>query len=161
MDGIYALWPTLTGGGLKLPDFTPDPNDFDSDDTHLIDLELRHLRGAASRFEVSTEELKRLIEDVEVIQNELERLSKTRTVSQRLVEKFVPILRTSRELQLSTLNVLRMNLQEIARTLDSHRSADERQLVDIVDSLVERLARIDVHESRLNALEQRTRKLSG
>ena len=138
-----------------MPDLTPDPNDLNLDDAHRIDLELRHLRGVASRFEVSTEELRRLIEDVEVIRIELERLSKTRTAAQRLIEKFVPILRTSRELQLSTLNVLRMNLQEIARTLDSHRSADERQLVDIVDSLVERLARIDVHEARLNALEQR------
>jgi len=144
-----------------LQDLTPDLSDLDADDAHFIDLELRHLRGAASRFEVSTKELRRLIEDVEVIRIELERLSKTRSVAQRLVEKFVPILRTSRELQLSTLNVLRMNLQEIARTLESHRSADERQLVDVIDSLVERLARVDVHESRLNALEQRTRKLSG
>ena len=76
---------------------------------------------------------------------------------QRLLERLVPILKIGRELQLSTLGVLRMNLDEIARTLDSQRSADERQLVDIIDSLVERLARIDVHESRINALEQRTR----
>lgn len=127
------------------------------DSTELEEeLELRHLRGVAARFEVDSSELKRLIRDLDQIEEGLLQLDTSRSLLERVLDRILPRRRVMRQLFRSTINVLRMNLEEVARLSDAQRSADERQLVDLVDALVERLAQIDVLDSRLRALEQQS-----
>jgi hypothetical protein len=132
-------------------------SDTQRDSTELEEeLELRHLRGVAARFEVDASELKRLIRDLDRIEDGLLQLDASRSLLQRLLDRILPTHRATRQLFRSTINVLRMNLEEVARLSDAQRSADERQLIDLVDALVERLAEIDVLDSRLRAMEQQS-----
>lgn len=127
------------------------------DSTELEEeLELRHLRGVAARFEVDSSELKRLTRDLDQIEDRLLQLDASRSLLERVLDRILPTHRVMRQLFRSTINVLRMNLEEVARLSDAQRSADERQLVDLVDALVERLAQIDVLDSRLRAMEQQS-----
>lgn len=127
-----------------------DPTDLEEE------LELRHLRGVAARFEVDSSELRRLVRDLDRIEDSILQLEASRSLIERAVERLLPTHRSMRQLFISTVNVLRMNLEEVARLSDAQRSADERQLVDLVDALVERLAEIDVLGSRLRAVEQQS-----
>jgi hypothetical protein len=127
-----------------------DPTDLEEE------LELRHLRGVAARFEVGSSELRRLIRDLDQVEASLLRLDTSRSLIERVVERVLPTHQAMRQLFVSTINVLRMNLEEVARLADAQRSADERQLTDLLDALVERLADIDVLDSRLRAMEQQS-----
>ena len=127
---------------------SPDPSEREED------LELQHLRGAAARFEVDSSELRRLVDDLDQLEAAILCIEESRSLLEKLADRLLPATRSSRQVLLSTINVLRMNLGEIARLTDAQRSADERQLLDLLDALVERLADIDVLHSRLEALEQ-------
>jgi len=118
------------------------------------ELELRHLRGVAARFELDATELRRLTSDLDEIHNRLDYLAQSRSILERLFERLLPNFGHTRQLLISTINVLQMNLEEVARLLDAQREADQRQLLDLVDGLVTRLADIDAMHARLRALEQ-------
>lgn len=118
------------------------------------ELELRHLRGTATRFELDSSELRRLISDLDQVEAALVELDSERSLLEKIAERLLPAGRSGRRLLVSMINVVRMNLEEIVRLADAQRSADERQLLDLVDALVERLADIDVLHARLRAVEQ-------
>jgi hypothetical protein len=110
----------------------------------------RHLLGAASRFELSTQTLSLLesrsndlIQQIEQSPNTSSRLpggSLVHRIMCRLTSRQITHNRQIAEAQVQLFNTL---VTETKRLFEAQRSADERQLADLLAAVVDRLALVD------------------
>ncbi len=125
----------------------------------------RHLLGAASRFELSTQTLSLLesrsndlIKQIEQSPNTSSRFpggSLIHRIMCRLTSRQITHNQQIAEAQVQLFNTL---VTETKRLFEAQRSADERQLTDLLAAVVDRLAIVDSLEAERSLLNNQNNR---